>query len=70
MEKVLANMPNNQEVKAEKILEINGNHELFKTLEIFKISCLVFFNKIVIKDILNSACLLIIQFTISGKYFL
>ena len=33
MEKVLANMPNNQEVKAEKILEINGNHELFKTLE-------------------------------------
>ena len=33
MEKVLSNMPNNQEVKAEKILEINGNHELFKSLE-------------------------------------
>jgi len=33
MEKVLANMPNNQEVKAEKILEINANHALFKTLE-------------------------------------
>ena len=26
-------MTNNQEVKAEKILEINGNHELFKSLE-------------------------------------
>lgn len=33
MEKVLSNMPNNEEVKAEKILEINGNHELFKSLE-------------------------------------
>ena len=33
MEKVLSNMPNNNEVKAEKILEINGSHELFKSLE-------------------------------------
>ena len=33
MERVLANMPNNEEMKAERILEINGNHELFKTLE-------------------------------------
>lgn len=33
MEKVLSNMPHNEEVKAEKILEINGNHELFKSLE-------------------------------------
>ena len=33
MEKVLSNMPNNENIKAEKILEINGNHELFKTLE-------------------------------------
>ncbi len=33
MEKVLSNMPYNDEVKAEKILEINGNHELFKSLE-------------------------------------
>ena len=33
MEKVLASMPNNENIKAEKILEINGNHELFKALE-------------------------------------
>ena len=33
MEKVLSNMPNNEDIKAEKILEINGNHELFKSLE-------------------------------------
>ena len=33
MEKVLNNMPNSNEVKAEKILEINSNHELFKCLE-------------------------------------
>ena len=33
MEKVLSSMPNNQEVKAEKILEININHEVFKALK-------------------------------------
>jgi molecular chaperone HtpG len=33
MEKVLSAMPNGQEVKAEKILEINIHHEMFKTLE-------------------------------------
>ena len=33
MEKVIANMPNNPDLKAEKILEINPNHELFKALE-------------------------------------
>ncbi len=33
MEKVLKNMPQANEAKASKILEINPNHELFKTLE-------------------------------------
>ncbi|MCK5762204.1 MAG: molecular chaperone HtpG, partial [Candidatus Izimaplasma sp.] len=33
MEKVLQNMPAGKEAKATKILEINPNHELFKTLE-------------------------------------
>jgi molecular chaperone HtpG len=33
MEKVLNNLPNKNDAKAEKILEINPNHELFKTLE-------------------------------------
>ena len=33
MEKVLKSMPNNQNVKADKVLEININHEVFKTLE-------------------------------------
>ena len=33
MEKVLKNMPAGKEAKAVKILEINPNHELFKTLE-------------------------------------
>jgi molecular chaperone HtpG len=33
MEKVLKNLPNNNEVSAKKILEINPNHDLFKTLE-------------------------------------
>ncbi len=33
MEKVLQNMPQTKEVKATKILEINPNHDLFKTLE-------------------------------------
>ena len=32
MEKVLKNMPQNPDVKASKILEINPNHDLFKTL--------------------------------------
>ncbi|MCK5388472.1 MAG: molecular chaperone HtpG, partial [Candidatus Izimaplasma sp.] len=33
MEKVLKNMPQGQEAKATKILEINPNHDLFLTLE-------------------------------------
>ena len=33
MEKVLSNLPNKNEAKAEKILEINPNHDLFLTLE-------------------------------------
>jgi len=33
MEKVLQNMPQAQDAKATKILEINPNHDLFKTLE-------------------------------------
>lgn len=33
MEKVLAQMPNSNDAKAKQILEINPNHELFKTLE-------------------------------------
>lgn len=33
MEKVIANMPNEDKPKANKILEINPNHELFKALE-------------------------------------
>ena len=33
MEKVLKSMPNAQEIKAERILEINPNHELFKSIE-------------------------------------
>ncbi len=33
MEKVLKSMPTSQDVKADKILEINPNHELFKMLE-------------------------------------
>ncbi|HYK74286.1 MAG TPA: molecular chaperone HtpG [Pseudoneobacillus sp.] len=32
MEKILAMMPDNQNIKAEKILEINANHEVFKSL--------------------------------------
>lgn len=39
MEKVLKSMPTKSDVKASKILEINPNHELFKTLEkIFEVS--------------------------------
>ncbi|MBS4535057.1 molecular chaperone HtpG [Clostridium sp. D2Q-14] len=33
MEKVLSAMPNNQNVKADKILEINVNHDIFKSLK-------------------------------------
>ncbi|MDI6618515.1 MAG: molecular chaperone HtpG [Clostridiales bacterium] len=33
MEKVLNSMPNNQNIKADKILEINTNHEVFKSLK-------------------------------------
>ncbi len=33
MEKVLSAMPNNQNIKADKVLEININHEMFKSLK-------------------------------------
>ncbi|QAA35359.1 molecular chaperone HtpG [Clostridium manihotivorum] len=33
MEKILNSMPNNQGVKADKVLEINTNHEVFKALK-------------------------------------
>ncbi len=33
MEKVLSQMPDNQNIKAEKVLEINPNHEVFTTLK-------------------------------------
>src|SRR5690606_24060179 len=33
MEKVLNQMPNSQGVKAEKVLEINTNHEVFQSLK-------------------------------------
>ncbi|WP_313431350.1 molecular chaperone HtpG [Siminovitchia terrae] len=33
MEKILSAMPNNQEVKADKILEINSDHDVFKSLK-------------------------------------
>ncbi len=33
MEKILKQMPNSQSVKAERILEINPNHELFKSIQ-------------------------------------
>ena len=33
MEKILNSMPNNQEIKADKILEINTNHDVFKALK-------------------------------------
>lgn len=33
MEKILANAPNSQDVKANKILEINPDHAIFKTLQ-------------------------------------
>ena len=33
MEKVLNQMPNAQGVKADKVLEVNANHEVFKALK-------------------------------------
>lgn len=33
MEKILKAMPNNQDIKAEKVLEINTNHEVFQSLK-------------------------------------
>ena len=33
MEKVLNSMPNNQGVKADKVLEINVNHEVYNALK-------------------------------------
>lgn len=33
MEKVLNQMPNNEQIKADKILELNTNHEVFKALK-------------------------------------
>jgi molecular chaperone HtpG len=33
MEKILSAMPDNQNVKADKVLEINSNHEVFKSLK-------------------------------------
>ena len=33
MEKVLNTMPNNENIKADKVLEININHEMFKSLK-------------------------------------
>ncbi|MDF2903667.1 MAG: heat shock protein 90, partial [Bacillus sp. (in: firmicutes)] len=33
MEKVLSAMPDNQNVKADKVLEINKNHEVFRSLK-------------------------------------
>lgn len=33
MEKILAAMPNNQNIKADKVLEINNNHEVFQSLK-------------------------------------
>lgn len=34
MEKILKSMPNNESVQADKILEINVNHEVFKSLKV------------------------------------
>lgn len=33
MEKILNSMPNNQEIKADKVLEINTSHDVFKSLK-------------------------------------
>jgi molecular chaperone HtpG len=34
MEKILAAMPDNQNIKADKVLEINKNHEVFQSLKV------------------------------------
>ena len=33
MEKILQQMPDNQQIKADKILEVNVNHDVFQALE-------------------------------------
>ena len=33
MEKILNSMPNNENIKADKVLEININHDMFKALK-------------------------------------
>jgi molecular chaperone HtpG len=33
MEKILSQMPNGQEVKADKVLEINSSHEVYQSLK-------------------------------------
>lgn len=33
MEKILNSMPNNQDIKADKVLEVNANHDIFKVLK-------------------------------------
>ena len=33
MEKILSAMPNNENIKADKVLEININHDMFKALK-------------------------------------
>ena len=33
MEKILNAMPDNQNIKADKVLEINTNHEVFQSLK-------------------------------------
>ena len=33
MEKVLNSMPDNQNIKADKVLEINAHHEVFQSLK-------------------------------------
>lgn len=33
MEKILSAMPNNENIKADKVLEINGNHQVFEVLK-------------------------------------
>ena len=36
MEKVLNSMPNSPDIKADKVLEINTNHEVFKSLRAYE----------------------------------
>lgn len=62
MEKVIANMPQNDKPKAEKILEINPNHELFKALEKIYLDNALAINDYA--DLLYSQALLIEGFTL------